>query len=82
MYKAKELNKNNYVFFDKTMEDEILTQSSLENNLKGALNNKEFYLVFQPILNCKNKNIRGFEVLTRWNSLELGEISPEIYSFG
>lgn len=79
MYKAKSNNKNNYVFFNSTMEKELLEKSALENNLKGALNNNEFYLVFQPILECKKKNIRGFEVLTRWNSKELGEISPEVF---
>lgn len=79
MYKAKSNNKNNYVFFNSKMEAEFLEQSALENNLKGALINNEFYLVFQPILDCKKKNIRGFEVLTRWNSKELGEISPEIF---
>lgn len=79
MYKAKSNNKNNYVFFNSKMEAELLEQSALENNLKGALINNEFYLVFQPILDCKKKNIRGFEVLTRWNSKELGEISPEIF---
>ena len=79
MYKAKSNNKNNYVFFNSKMEAELLEQSALENNLKGALMNNEFYLVFQPILDCKKKNIRGFEVLARWNSTELGEISPEIF---
>lgn len=79
MYKAKSNNKNNYVFFNSKMEAELLEQSALENNLKGALINNEFYLVFQPILDCKKKNIRGFEVLARWNSTELGEISPEIF---
>lgn len=79
MYKAKSNNKNNYVFFNSKMEAELLEQSALENNLKGALMNNEFYLVFQPILDCEEKNIRGFEVLTRWNSIELGEISPEIF---
>ena len=79
MYKAKSNNKNNYVFFNSKMEADLLEQSALENNLKGALINNEFYLVFQPILDCKGKNIRGFEVLTRWNSKELGEISPEIF---
>lgn len=79
MYKAKSNNKNNYVFFNSKMEADLLEQSALENNLKGALINNEFYLVFQPILDCKKKNIRGFEVLARWNSTELGEISPEIF---
>lgn len=79
MYKAKSNNKNNYVFFNSNMEKELLEKSSIENNLKGAITNKEFYLVFQPILDCKKKNIRGFEVLTRWNSKELGEISPEVF---
>ncbi len=76
MYKAKELGKNNIQFFENAMKYELLEKINFETELKSALPDKEIFLVFQPICNLKNNNIRGFEVLARWNSLKLGMISP------
>lgn len=77
MYKAKELGKNNIQFFKDSMKEELLNKITLENKLKDALYNDEFFLVFQPIYNLKNGKIHGFETLVRWNSPELGLVSPE-----
>jgi len=51
----------------------------LENELKKAISNKELYLVYQPQYYSYKNEIRGFEVLLRWNSKELGPISPSVF---
>jgi len=75
MYKAKELGKNNVQFFEKSMKEELLEKLNLENELKSALYNNEFFLVFQPIYTLRTGTIRGFETLLRWNSKVLGMVS-------
>jgi diguanylate cyclase (GGDEF)-like protein len=77
MYKAKEYGKNNIQFFEGVMKKEIIDKVNFETELKTALQNEEFFLVYQPIYNLKEKTIRGFEVLTRWNSPNLGFVSPD-----
>jgi diguanylate cyclase (GGDEF)-like protein len=77
MYKAKELGKNNVQFFENSMKEELLEKLNLENELKSALYNNEFFLVFQPIYNLRTGKIRGFETLVRWNSPVLGMVAPD-----
>lgn len=76
MYKAKAIGENYIKFFNKEMKDEVLNMVAIKNNLKEALVNDEIYLVFQPQYTTINKKLKGFEVLVRWNSKELGFIPP------
>lgn len=76
MYKAKEAGKNRIQFFKSSMMDEMLNKITLENRLVEALRNNEFHLAFQPIFFTETGKVRGFETLVRWNSPELGIVSP------
>lgn len=51
----------------------------LENQIFTAFQNKEFELFYQPIVNLKNKKIVGCEALLRWNSPQLGLVSPNLF---
>lgn len=44
--------------------------------LKKAINNDEFYVLYQPIYNLKEKKIKNVEALARWKNDTLGEVSP------
>ena len=48
-----------------------------ENNLKHALENNEFELYYQPIVNLTQGKIAGCEALIRWNSPTLGFTPPD-----
>jgi diguanylate cyclase (GGDEF)-like protein len=76
MYKAKELGINKYVFYNKTISEALERKVEIENCLNKALKNKEFYLCYQPQVSVLNNKIEGFEALLRWNSEELGSVSP------
>ena len=73
--KAKNEGKNRYVLFDRNMQIEIDFHSRIATYMRSALENEEFYLVYQPQF-FPNKKLRGFEALIRWNSPYLGNISP------
>jgi len=76
MYKAKEKGKNTYVLYDKSMNDEMVYRARMERHLCDALENGEFYLVFQPQYSLKTLEIEGFEALVRWHSPILGSVPP------
>lgn len=76
MYKAKEAGLNKYVFYDKAISEALERKIKIENCLNKALENEEFFLCYQPQVNIFNNQIEGFEALLRWNSKELGFVSP------
>lgn len=76
MYKAKEQGRNKYLFFHFTMKDDVIRKVRIEKLLKRAVKYKEFLLYYQPQFVSKDLSLRGFEALIRWNSPELGFVSP------
>jgi diguanylate cyclase (GGDEF)-like protein len=76
MYRAKELGKARYAIFDREMYERTIKLSRLERDLRLALQNKEFYLHYQPIICLKTGKLAGFEALIRWQHPEQGFISP------
>lgn len=77
MYKAKENGKNGISFFKTEMRDEVELRSNMENFLFTAVKKHEMFLLYQPQVYAKSGNLRGFEVLARWKSPELGLVLPE-----
>ena len=75
MYRAKELGRNNYQFYDKSMKDEVVHRMELEKRLREAMVKKELALYFQPQYFLDNRSLRGNEVLLRWINDEVGMIS-------
>jgi diguanylate cyclase (GGDEF)-like protein len=76
MYKAKDSGKNAIRLFDNSMEDEIISKIEFRSKLQSAVKNDELFLAFQPQYDVASKQLRGFEALVRWDSPELGIISP------
>ena len=76
MYKAKDEGRNGFHFFTLEMNLEAQQRRVLESALYKALDNKEFYLCFQPIIDMKNNTISSAEALIRWNHPAKGTISP------
>lgn len=76
MYESKKLGRNNFQFYSSAMSNQIADRLKLENALRYALSNNEFYIVYQPQIDIiKNKTI-GLEALLRWNSPIFGIIPP------
>ncbi len=77
IYKAKNSIENEIEFFAKDMEKDVIAGIQMEDSLKAAIKKEEFHLLFQPQYKTDGKKLRGFEVLIRWHSSDLGTISPE-----
>ena len=73
--------KGNYIttFFNATLGEELFRDIIIENDMPHAIENKAFYVDFQPQVNIKTGKIIGIEALARWKHPHLGFISPEIF---
>ena len=77
MYRAKWDGKNRYVVFETGMQDAVQTRMELEMDLRVALENKEFSLVYQPTFDLSDMSPTGVEALIRWNSPTRGTVQPD-----
>ncbi|MCE0494947.1 putative bifunctional diguanylate cyclase/phosphodiesterase [Vibrio salinus] len=67
--------------FNTELYEQYYRQTQIVEALKNELHRvtakrSEFYVVLQPIIHRKHTEWQRFEVLTRWQSTELGSISP------
>lgn len=76
LYHVKGRGKNDFSFFNNKMKIQSLESSLLENALRSAIKNEQFYLEYQPKQNIATKELFGMEALVRWNHPELGIIPP------
>jgi diguanylate cyclase (GGDEF)-like protein len=77
MYRAKWDGKNRYVVFETGMQDAVQTRMELEMDLRVALENEEFSLVYQPTFDLSDMSPTGVEALIRWNSPTRGTVQPD-----
>ncbi|MEO5373180.1 MAG: EAL domain-containing protein [Alphaproteobacteria bacterium] len=73
---AKRKGGGNHVFYTSELSSRIERHLQLENGLRRALDRGEILLHYQPKVDLSNHRIVGAEALLRWNSPELGSISP------
>ena len=77
MYSSKRSSKNSkLLFFNDSIYKEILEIENIKEDLKYAVDNNEFILYYQPIVD-KNKSIKKLETLIRWNNKKLGYVPPD-----
>lgn len=76
MYQSKLHGRNCSTVFRSSMHAQAMDRLRLEAQLRRALNEQQFELVYQPILNLQTRQIIGSEALIRWKHPEHGYISP------
>ena len=76
MNRAKASGKNGTEIFTQGMHAQAVLRLQLENDLRQAINRREFQLYYQPIIDLKTGKIAGFEALVRWVSPQRGFVSP------
>lgn len=76
MYHAKENGRNQFQFFSPSMNEKAYEQIAIENDLRRALRNQEFFLQYQPQVDLASGAIVGVEALIRWRHPEHGLVSP------
>lgn len=77
MYRAKQSGGKQLQFYDESMSQQLKDRLELESELHNALGNNEFYMVYQPQVDCTNGKTTGFESLLRWKNEKCGEVFPD-----
>ena len=80
LYEAKCAGKNRVEFYDDNVESTSFKRLDLEKNMRNATRHsfEEFEVYYQPVVDVTKPDYPciGAEALIRWNSPELGFISP------
>jgi len=77
MYKAKANGKGCYVLSSSMEEVSTLSDLNMESAIAAALENDEFEVYLQPIIDLDDLKIVGFESLIRWVHDRVGIIRPD-----
>ncbi|HEX2025360.1 MAG TPA: EAL domain-containing protein [Actinomycetota bacterium] len=76
MYMAKRRGKSRYQVFESSMHAEMVERLELTAHLTRAIDDREFVLEYQPIVNLETSAIEGVEALVRWRHPERGLLAP------
>jgi diguanylate cyclase (GGDEF)-like protein/PAS domain S-box-containing protein len=77
MYRAKRKGRGYYEIFDPIMGEQIVSVSTLENDLRGVIERSELTLFYQPIISLMDQTFSGVEALVRWQHPQKGLILPD-----
>jgi PAS domain S-box-containing protein len=77
MYSAKAAGRNEFRLFDAELDAAARNTMQIEEAMRSALQNHEFKLVYQPIVEAGTGHLKKVEALIRWHSATLGFVSPD-----
>lgn len=76
MFQARQLGGNQVEYYKKEINEKTPRILELENDMHRALENHEFMVYYQPIIELESGKIAGMEALIRWNHPQKGMIPP------
>ena len=76
MYTAKRRGKGRYQVFESSMHLEMVERLEMSAHLARAVEQHEFTLEYQPIVNLETHAIEGVEALVRWRHPTRGLLPP------
>jgi EAL domain-containing protein (putative c-di-GMP-specific phosphodiesterase class I) len=76
MYAAKAAGRNTSVRFEPELEEKALNRVQIARDLRQALSQNQFTLVYQPVIELATGRIVRAEALLRWTHSERGPVSP------
>jgi len=79
LYEAKREGRNTFCFFMPEMEEKANKKFFYEAELRLALEQEQFFMVYQPKVSCQDNSIQSMEALLRWDHPKEGLISPAIF---
>ncbi|MCP6696630.1 putative bifunctional diguanylate cyclase/phosphodiesterase [Pseudomonas donghuensis] len=79
MYAAKQAGRQQYRYYDQDLNGRARSRLMLEDSVRGAIENEDFSLVYQPQVAFADGRLRGFEALLRWQHPSVGDVPPGLF---
>lgn len=79
MYEAKRRGRNTWQMFSPALALKLKERLLIETQLRRAIENEEFYLLYQPKIDMRSGCVVGAEALLRWRSRVLGDLAPDTF---
>jgi len=76
MYGAKQRGRNCIEFYSKDMAKDLNQKLQMTSELRHALQEEQFFLVYQPQVDPRDGSLLGVEALVRWRHPQRGVLSP------
>jgi diguanylate cyclase (GGDEF)-like protein len=76
MYEVKKNGKSNHQVFDLNLKDRADRKLTLETELRRAIEQEEFQIHYQPVMQLATDRIAEVEALVRWQHPDRGLIFP------
>jgi diguanylate cyclase (GGDEF)-like protein len=73
---AKAAGKDRYTLFNANMRSMIESRSVLDAELNAALQDNQFFLLYQPICDLRSHRVVGLETFVRWQHPKQGVLAP------
>jgi diguanylate cyclase (GGDEF)-like protein/PAS domain S-box-containing protein len=77
MYDAKRRGRNSWQVFNPDLAQKQHERVQIEAQLRRALDNGEFRLIYQPLVALADGQVHTAEALIRWHNPTLGDIPPD-----
>lgn len=87
MYRSKHKGRGTYHYYIQEMNEEVISRVNMQSKIRKALQDKEFFVYYQPQYEIQTDKIIGLEALVRWkdeddNILLPGKFLPYAEEFG
>ena len=79
MYSAKWEGRNRYAVFESAMQDSVQHRMELEMDLRDAIEQDQFFLLYQPTFALSEMSPTGVEALIRWEHPVRGTVQPDSF---
>jgi len=76
LYHVKKSGRGHYAFHSEHMTNTLLREVEISHDLDVALQQNDFSMAYQPLINLQTQEIVGVEALMRWLHQDKGNISP------
>ncbi|MBU2322383.1 MAG: EAL domain-containing protein, partial [Gammaproteobacteria bacterium] len=76
---AKSRSRNRYQFYIASVDSEMRRRRELEKDLREALPQEQFHLVYQPQISYRDHRVVGVEALLRWQHPQHGLVPPDLF---
>lgn len=79
MYRSKFSGRSRYLFYNEEMEIEFTEKLMIQNQIRFALDQNQFVLMYQPQIDLISDKIVGSEALIRWRDSNGNFIAPGLF---